>query len=87
MTVFFLYYQMLHDANSEKKIIELQIDENVHEIKIKYEEEKEALIKQKEVEIALMKEAEQKSIMKIQNDMLDKFQKQKEVTFYLTFFM
>lgn len=78
---------MLHDANSEKKIIELQIDENVHEIKIKYEEEKEALIKQKEVEIALMKEAEQKSIMKIQNDMLDKFQKQKEVTFYLTFFM
>ncbi|XP_052828565.1 protein FAM184A [Octopus bimaculoides] len=70
--------KMLHDANSEKMIIESQMDENTHEIKIKYEEEKEALIKQKEAEIALMKEAEQKSIMKIQNDMLDKFQKQKE---------
>ncbi|CAI9732964.1 Hypothetical predicted protein [Octopus vulgaris] len=70
--------KMLHDANSEKMIIESQMDENTHEIKVKYEEEKEALIKQKEAEIALMKEAEQKSIMKIQNDMLDKFQKQKE---------
>ncbi|GAB1603889.1 protein FAM184A-like [Argonauta hians] len=68
----------LMDLNTAKTLAECHSDEEFQKIKVLYEEEKMELLKQKEEEITLVKEADKEHLMKIQNNMLDKFQLQKE---------